>query len=235
MIRGRTGFGLLLALLALIFAALIALGIWQVHRLHWKEALIARVDARVTAPPSPAPGPAQWRDINAKRAEYRHVRVTGRYRSGSDTLVQAATDLGSGFWVLTPFESRRGFTVLVNRGFVPDRKAVTTPGGQRTITGLLRITEPGGGFLRSNHPGEDRWYSRDVAAIARTRGLGTVAPYFIDADKGQDDASGPVGGLTVIRFPNNHLVYAITWFGLALMTLAGTALLIRERFRPQKD
>ena len=85
------------------------------------------------------------------------------------------------------------------------------------MTGLLRLSEPGGGFLRSNDPRADRWYSRDVAAIAARRGLGTTVPYFIDADAADTVRSGPVGGLTVVRFPNNHLAYAITWFILALM------------------
>jgi surfeit locus 1 family protein len=85
------------------------------------------------------------------------------------------------------------------------------------LTGLLRISEPGGGFLRANDPGHDRWYSRDVAAIAASRHIDAIAPYFIDAGASADPAALPVGGLTVIAFPNNHLVYALTWFGLAIM------------------
>ncbi|GGO91049.1 SURF1 family protein [Stakelama pacifica] len=234
MTRSRIGFAFLLALLALAFAGFVALGIWQVHRLHWKEALIARVDSRVTAPPVPAPPPREWPDVTAGNAEYRHVRLTGHYIRGRDTLVQASTDLGSGFWVLTPFKSDRGFVALVNRGFVPDRESIAAPSGEQQVTGLLRIAEPGGGFLRSNDPAADRWYSRDVAAIAKARGLGRIAPYFIDADRNANDDKGPVGGLTVIRFPNNHLSYAITWFVLAIMTIIGAAVLIRERFRSQK-
>ena len=91
------------------------------------------------------------------------------------------------------------------------------------MTGLLRITEPHGGFLHDNDPAHDRWYSRDVEAIAQARGLSRVAPYFIDADAapaGPDDrgsSPGPIGGLTVIAFRNDHLLYAITWFSLALL------------------
>jgi surfeit locus 1 family protein len=88
------------------------------------------------------------------------------------------------------------------------------------LTGLLRVTEPRGAFLRHNDPAADRWYSRDVAAIAAARGIPKVAPYFIDADRSADPAALPVGGLTIIAFPNNHLLYALTWFGLAAM-LAG--------------
>jgi surfeit locus 1 family protein len=93
------------------------------------------------------------------------------------------------------------------------------------VTGLLRLSEPGGGFLRPNDPRSDRWYSRDVAAIAASRGLDRVAPYFIDLERAPDEAGLPIGGLTVVTFPNNHLVYAVTWGILALMAAAGTAFL----------
>jgi surfeit locus 1 family protein len=88
------------------------------------------------------------------------------------------------------------------------------------LSGLLRISEPGGGFLRDNDPLHNRWFSRDVGAIAAAHGLYNVAPYFVDADRAQDPAGAPdhpVGGLTVISFHNTHLVYAFTWYALALM------------------
>jgi surfeit locus 1 family protein len=201
---------------------LLALGIWQVERRAWKLDLIERVDSRVHAVPVPAPGPSDWPRINASDDAYRHVRVAGRYLATPDTLVKAVTELGPGYWVLTPFRTSDGFTVLVNRGFVPEEaKHNSAPAlTDTTVTGLLRVTEPKGGFLRTNDPAADRWFSRDVTAIAKARGLEGAAPYFIDADASDNSTSLPVGGLTVVTFPNNHLVYALTWFGLALM-LAG--------------
>jgi len=93
------------------------------------------------------------------------------------------------------------------------------PSGEVTVTGLLRISEPHGGFMRANQPALGRWYSRDVAAIARARGLPSVAPYFIDADAHPNAGGWPRGGLTVVRFTNSHLAYALTWFVLAKMSL----------------
>jgi surfeit locus 1 family protein len=139
--------------------------------------------------------------------------------------------------VLTPFDTARGFTVLVNRGFVPPghrdpaTRAAGQVAGETIVTGLLRITEPKGTLLRSNDPAHDRWYSRDVAAIARVRGLHNVAPYFIDADKAALPPNAPLGGLTIVHFRNAHLQYAITWFALALLTLIGSGLLIRYEWR----
>jgi surfeit locus 1 family protein len=214
------------AALALIFAlGFIGLGTWQVERRSWKLALIEQVERRIQAPAVAAPGPDRWASVNAADDAYRHVSVTGIFIDDAETLVQAATELGAGFWVLTPLRSTDGSTVLVNRGFVPPERREPASHGAGTsvrpvtVTGLLRITEPGGGFLRHNDAAANRWYSRDVAAIASARGLRQVAPYFIDADADpKASTAAPIGGLTVVAFPNNHAVYAITWYTLALMS-----------------
>jgi len=215
--------------LVLVEVLLIGLGVWQLVRRVDKLALIDRVEARVAAMPVAAPGPVDWPRISASTDAYRHVRVSGRFLHGEETLVQAVTEAGPGYWVMTPLASDDGFTVLVNRGFVPgDRRDQATRGagsigGSVAVTGLLRISEPGGGFLRANDPSAGRWYSRDVAAIAARHGLGAVAPYFIDADASPNPGGWPLGGLTVIVFPNNHLVYALTWFSLAAGLAIGIA------------
>lgn len=211
--------GLLAALFFIVFTGL---GVWQVQRLAWKTRLIAAVDARTQMVATSAPGPAAWARITRDGDAYRRVAADGAYLRGRDTLVQAVTDLGPGFWVMTPMQTEAGFIVLVNRGFTPDRMAAAPPPpGRQTVHGLLRITEPGGGFLRKNAPSTDRWYSRDVAAIAAQRSVKHVAPYFIDADRSAAGPDWPRGGLTVVRFPNSHLAYALTWFTLAGLTVAG--------------
>lgn len=235
--RSTLKFVLLLSLCTICCAGFIALGIWQVERLGWKLALIDRVNARVHATPMPAPGPDAWPTITAKRDSYRHVTALGHYLNDRETLVDANTDYGPGFWVLTPFTTKRGFTILINRGFVPpEHRAAKSRTdseitGETRVTGLLRMTEPAGTLLRHNDPSTGRWYSRDVAAIAKARGLGPIAPYFIDAERRQLPQDAPVGGLTIIHFRNAHLQYAITWFGLAVMMVVGGALLIRDQRR----
>lgn len=211
--------------LAVVVAVLTGLGVWQVQRRAWKHDLIARVAQRIHAPPRAAPGPEAWSAFNRRDDEYRAVRVSGYYLPGRDTFVQAVTELGGGYWVLTPLRADGGFTVLINRGFLPielHKSLPSAPIGPVTVTGLLRVSEPGGGFLRDNQPTEDRWYSRDVVAIAAARHLPGAAPYFVDA-RGSGAGGWPRGGLTVVQFPDNHLVYAMTWFGLALL-VAGFAI-----------
>ena len=198
----------------------------------WKLDLIQRVNARVHAPPQQPPPRAQWAAVDTQRDEYRRVRASGVLLNDRETLVQALTEQGAGWWLMTPLRTEQG-VVLINRGFVPpERKAASTrrlsgPPGQFTITGLLRLSEPRGGFLRANDPASGRWYSRDVAAIARARQLQDVAPFFIDADATPNPGGYPVGGLTVVRFRNTHLVYALTWFALSGLSAFGALLVVR--------
>lgn len=231
----------LLVGLALAFIGFVALGSWQLERRTWKLALIERVEAQLQAAPVEAPGPAgsssSW-DRIGRDDEYRRVRISGRFRHHLETCTQAVTVRGPGCWVLTPLETGDGWMLLINRGFVdaaqrdPATRAAGQPDGVVAIDGLLRLSEPRGGFLRRNDPVQGRWYSRDVVAIAAARGLPVdrVAPYFVDA--GSSVPGGPIGGLTVVRFRNSHLVYALTWYGLAALSLGGTWLALRQFVSP---
>ncbi|PTR35422.1 surfeit locus 1 family protein [Luteibacter sp. OK325] len=243
--RGVFVLGLLAVFGVVVFIGFVALGTWQVHRRAWKHDLIARVDTRVHATPVDAPGRGQWPQVSAANDEYRRVKLTGSFLQDKSVRVRASTELGMGSWLLTPLRTLSGDIVIVNRGFVSTTwcagKAICTPGpiGTTTISGLLRISEPKGAFLQKNDPSGDRWFSRDVAAIAASKGLAGAAPYFIDADAASSPGrgegnDGPVGGLTVIAFPDNHLSYAITWFALALLTLVGGWVVWKDQRRKHR-
>ena len=236
--RSRAAFAALLALLLAAALGFAALGTWQVRRLAWKEALIARVDARIRATPAPIPGRAEWPTLTRDAAEYRRVLVQGRFDPQRQVTVTASTELGAGYWVLTPMHLDDGTVLLVNRGFVPpDQRAEAAPpaAGEVQVVGLLRWTEPAGGFLRHNDPAQGRWYSRDVQAIAAALGLPRpVAPFFVDAQAVQGEGGGwPRPGLTVVRFPNNHLGYALTWFAMAAACVAMAVYVLRDDRRPR--
>lgn len=233
---------------ALMFAGFVALGVWQLERRAWKLDLIERVDQRVHAPAVIAPSPDEWPQVNVAADEYRRVTATGTFLHDRETLVQATTALGGGYWVLTPLRAADGSVLLVNRGFVPpesrDRatRSANEPTGETTVVGLLRMSEPGGSFMRKNDPAANRWYSRDVQAIATARGLTLVAPYFVDAEPAQragaasaGNGNQPVGGLTVIEFPNSHLTYAVTWFALALMIACAAWYVGRDELRLRRN
>lgn len=222
---------LLLPALCMFCAVLFTgLGLWQVERRSWKLDLIARVDERIHAPAVAPPSSESWATLPPRSVEYRRVAATGKFLHDQETLIDALTERGPGWWVVTPLQTDSNI-ILVNRGFVPPDRAAprTRTAGQMAgpvrVEGLVRLSEPGGRFLRPNRPDENRWFSRDVAAIARARQLGNVASYFIDAGPAPNPGRLPIGGMTVVQFRNTHLIYALTWFGLAALSLTGLVLL----------
>jgi surfeit locus 1 family protein len=224
-----------LLLAAAGIAGFVVLGTWQLHRRAWKLDLIERVQARLAAPTVPAPASSEWPRMSAARDEYRRVALEGTFLRDRETLVHATTALGMGYWVMTPLRRDDGSVVFVNRGFVPP-EGRTRSGrddgatGRVSITGLVRMSEPAT-LLRSNDAAADRWSTRDVERIGAARGLAEVAPYFVDAEASAASAgaSAPVAGLTVVSFPNNHLAYALTWYGLAVLVCAATVVGFRAR------
>lgn len=205
-------------------ALLLSLGIWQLHRLQWKEALIARIAERTTASPQPLPDPAAWRSLHPASYEYEHVTVRGRFDNSKEVRVFYTAGPGNdgpGYLLLTPLQLPSGAIVIVNRGFVPS--ALATPSarpqseidGEVTVTGLMRAPQPRNLFTPADDPARGLYFSRDPKPIAAHFGLTRVAPFIIDADRTATAGGWPKGGLTTINIPNNHMEYALTWFGLA--------------------
>ncbi len=218
----------ILCLAALIFVSLLGLGTWQVQRLGWKLELIERVETRAFGEPVAAPLEPVTEEDHA------YLRVTtqeGVFMHDLSQRVKALTELGAGSWLMTPLQTDTRI-IWVNRGFVPTGGRLTqTPSAPATVTGLLRITEPGGTVLEKNDPAAGRWYSRDVVALSEDAGLGRTADYFIDADHTGAEDDWPRGGLTQVAFRNSHLSYALTWYAMALLFLGGMVYAVRDRLR----
>lgn len=223
--RQRLPWGLLIAsLIALII--LLGLGTWQVERLQWKEALIASTQERIHEPPLPL---AEMEKIYREKGsvEYLPVTVSGTFMHQGERHFLATYEGKPGFNVYTPLMLEDGRFVLVNRGFVPYEKKdpQTRLDGQLdgpvTITGLARdpLSAKPGYFLPDNDVAKNIFYWKDWSAMAESAdipSLDDAVPFFIDADNKPNFGGLPVGGVTIIDFPNNHLQYAVTWYGLAL-------------------
>jgi len=217
-------FAAILGLLAI--GALIALGTWQVQRLHWKEGLLASIDQRTHSAPLPL-AEVETLYRTSGDVDYIPVTATGVFHHAGERHFLATWQGQSGFYVYTPFEVAGGGLIFVNRGFVPyDRKsAATRPEGQVegevTISGLARNPLEGkpSWILPNNDPDKNVFYWKDREGMARSAGLRSaerIVPFFIDADATPNPGGLPVGGVTLIDMPNNHLQYAVTWYGLAL-------------------
>ena len=212
-------------------AILLALGVWQLERKAWKDSLIAQIEARAHGEPGEIAPEAQWPEWRAVEDEFRRVRLTGALLHHKEVPVHGlmSAQRGSpvqGFYIFTPLRLASGAIVMVNRGFVPGdlrdpaRRDETSLAGPVTVTGLVRAPETRGWFMPENRPERDDWFTRDLAAMARARSLERMAPFWIDLDPVPTATGWPRSGQTRLAIPNNHLGYALTWFGIAL-TLVG--------------
>jgi surfeit locus 1 family protein len=221
----------LLALCGL--AILIGLGVWQLDRKAWKDNLIATLTARLAADPvAGVPPRDQWQTLDRAQLEFRRVTVPVEFLNDQEALVYTAGSAlrpdvkGLGYWVFTPARLPGGSVVVVNRGFVPgDRKAPATRragqvSGSVDIVGILRWPDEKNMFTPNDEPQHNIWYVRDPAVIGPAKNWGTVAPFFIDLESPEPPGGLPRAGRVELRLSDNHLQYALTWFGLAL-TLVG--------------
>jgi len=212
---------------AVIIVTLVALGNWQMRRLTWKLDLIEAVETRAFAPPVAAPN-------TGAVLEYQRVYLEGTYLHDDSLRIKAVTDLGPGYWLLTPLDGSEHIT-WVNRGFLPtglDGGRITQPAGPQRVEGLLRLPKSKGTWLEKNDPGAGRWFSADLHAMNHTLGLPARTSYFVDADHTDVSHTWPRGGLTQVSFRNNHLSYALTWYAMALLLAAMISFVIYQRVNP---
>jgi surfeit locus 1 family protein len=218
--------------LVLVVAGLLAgLGFWQLERLAWKEGLVALVQERMNEPSAPIPSAADWPGLDVSAWSYRRASATGTFDASKTVRVYAVLSDqkgrydGPGYWILAPLALSGGGTVIVNRGFAPEQFAdlenlkAATPAGEVTIAGLVREPETRNAFTPADAPEKALFFARDPGPIAGALGLRNAAPFTLDADAGPSGAV-PQGGETRVAFPNRHLEYALTWFGLSATLVA---------------
>ena len=240
----RLRLAILLTAAAATFATLVSLGTWQLHRLAWKEGLIARVEANLEAPPASIEA-ARRMVREGEDIEFRPVRLSGQFLPG-EAHYFATWKSTPGWFVYAPLRLADGTTLMVNRGFVPHAlKDPSTrpdhlPEGTVTFDGLLRSApaQKPNVFVNNNDLGKNvfHWKSLNQMATAAIGDKpGQLERFFVDAGaEAPTGPRGPVGGVTRIAFPNNHLGYAITWYGLAaaLLGVLGFSLFSRRARAP---
>lgn len=219
-------------LMLALAATCVWLGNWQMHRLGEKEALIAAVDQRLGAAAIPVPTEDKWAGLDLETLNFQNVSLTGSFRYNQTvTVFTSLADArgpasGPGYWVVTPFVLTTGGTVFVNRGFVPQdyQEAAVTDGEgddvQVTISGLLRPGEKAGFMTPGPNMSDRIEWVRDPARLAEMvdPALAPFAPFYVDLPAGPKGEL-PQGGETIVEFPNNHLGYAYTWYGFAIVAV----------------
>jgi surfeit locus 1 family protein len=214
------------------FVILCGLGVWQLDRKAWKEDLIARLHARLSRAPQDLPPRSSWPQLHQDGEEFRRVVFPAEFLDGEEALVYTAGSplrpdvKGPGYWVFAPARLAGGSIVLVNRGFVPPerkdpaQRSDGTPHGVVDVVGVMRWPEVRGAFTPADEPKKNIWFLRDSKSIADFKKWATAAPFYIDEEEPAPAGGWPKPGKLEVRLPDNHLEYAITWFGLAL-ALAG--------------
>lgn len=220
-------------LLLIIPISTFGLGTWQVKRLQWKKGLIKDLESRTTEPVRDLPENID--ELRSKFLEYRRVLVQGTFDHAEEihlaprSLNEGAHGGGSlgrkpksGAQIITPFEiSGTGQRILVNRGWVPmdkirpEKRQEGQIKGETSLVGFIRQGEKRQPFQAKNNPENNKWYSRDVDAMAEVTGS---LPILVDADAASTIPGGPRGGQTRVYLRNEHLQYIITWYSLSAFT-----------------
>jgi surfeit locus 1 family protein len=202
-----------------LLAALIALGVWQMQRLHWKLGLIAEMNAHLQAAPMSLDDILK---LPQQDAQYRRVALDGRFENARESYFFTATDEGySAYHVVTPFELHDGRLLFVDRGLVPPalRNPQSRPAsllkGEQHVVGVWRVPDAPGFFTPAPDLRNRVWYSHNIEGIAKALAIKPAAPVIVEADATPVPGGWPRGGQTVVSLPNDHLQYAFTWFLMA--------------------
>lgn len=229
--RSRLFWPALLTIVGTIVLCL--LGNWQLTRMSEKRAFIERLEAQAAGAPADMPATASWASLDPARLDLTRVAASGVFIDSGFAGVRTTIASGgpgtrqlSGFgrWIFQGFRLGDGGVILVNRGFVPESRLgeIKPATGAATVTGYLRAAEMRGSFTPDDLPAQREFYTRDPLAIAASLGIGPAAPFYLEAER-QGDGLIPPAGVDakelIDRIPDNHLQYALTWFGLALTML----------------
>ena len=249
MTAAKNGPGVIVTTLVVLICVgiLASLGVWQLNRKVWKVNLIAAMNARLDAPPQPLPPPSAWNKLTQSADEFRPVRFSAEFIPGQEALVYTPGSplrpdvKGPGYWVFAPARLPGGGTVIVDRGFVPlDRKDVGTreaavPKGTVDVVGVLRWPEERNAFTPREEANGNVWFAREIAPMSTRGHWDAAAPFYVDQEAPVPPGGWPKPGKLQVRLRDDHLQYALTWFGLAagLIGVYGWWLLGRVRIRRQ--
>ncbi|MBI1274030.1 MAG: SURF1 family protein [Alphaproteobacteria bacterium] len=204
-------------------AVLLVLGFWQLQRMQWKHDLVARIAVQMQEAPHELRFPLAG-DLHA--LEYRRATVSGVFMHDREIFLAARSLRGQiGYQVVTPMQTLDNHYILINRGWVPldaMQPASRAEGqivGPATVTGVVRLPRPRSWFQADNRPADNFWFWLDMPAIEQHASIAGLAPVILEADATGNPGGLPVGGQTRLDFPDNHFVYAITWFSLAIVLL----------------
>jgi surfeit locus 1 family protein len=245
--RSAAGLGILTLVMVVL---LTGLGLWQLQRRVEKHALIAALTERIAAAPQALPPLSQWSTLTPAHDEFRRVQFSAILEARPDAMVYSAgsalrSDIsGPGTWAFVPARLPGGETVVVNAGFIQntmqDRaqqdRAVArlVTGAPLDMTGYIRFPESPGTLTPAPNAAARLWFVRDHRAMAKALEWGEVAPFYIDLESPVPQSGIPKPGPLDVHLKDDHLQYAITWFGLAVVVVVAFAVWARGHGRTRE-
>jgi surfeit locus 1 family protein len=244
--RGRSSFGLGIVTLV-ILAVLLGLGFWQLQRRTQKHLLIAALTERFAGAPQPLPLSQQWPSLTPDHDEFRRVTFSATYDAKPDAMVYSSgsavrTDIsGPVTWAFLPAKLPDGSTVVINAGAVQNtmqdraqqdravQRLIT--GAPVTLTGYLRFPEAAGALTPHDDVAKRLWFTRDQRAMGQALNWGNIAPFYIDLEAPVPASGIPKPGPLEVQLKDDHMQYAVTWFGLAGAVLIAFGVWLRGQRR----
>jgi surfeit locus 1 family protein len=212
-----------------MLTVLIALGTWQIYRLHWKQGILAQIATAEGGPPVP---------LGPNPAPYAKVSATGRFRF--DLAAQYGSEVRDtrsgptiGTYQIVPLERPGVPVILVNRGWIPQKREtpLDDPSGEVTVIGYVRPGDTSGWFSAADDPAGRQFFTLDPHVIATAIGESDVLPFVLVALGPAAANAYPMPADHLPRPPNNHLSYVITWYGLALSLIVVFVVWMRKALR----
>ena len=238
--RGRGGLLIPAAVALAALAVLLGLGTWQLERKAWKESLIAKLERRLNDAPVALPPPAQWAAMTPDDWEFTRVRARVTFYPVRDAMVYTPNspirdDVKSpGYLVFVPVRLADGSQIVINRGLVPGRDYPQGEGTQE-IVGAIRWPEPSSRWI-ADHDDSDAsiWYVKNPKLMAEVKRWGDVPPFYIEQESPEPSGGLPHPARLNPTLRNDHLQYAITWFGLAAVLVVMFAVWLARRRREER-
>ncbi len=220
---------------AISLAILLALGVWQVKRLAWKNALIADYDKAITAEPVSL-DVALEQFLAGKRIDGMKVKATGHFAAREPLRLLTSSSTGPAWELIHGFELDSTSAVLVDRGKIDHGKTLPlSTGATVEIIGHIVWHDQGRGFFDvENQPDANQWYWWDVLAMTNQFSATHLNPNYVVVHliAGSPGSEGLEVDAPKASLRNNHLGYAITWFGLAAALLVMTGVFVARIRKP---
>jgi surfeit locus 1 family protein len=209
----------------IVFLILLSFGTWQIKRLFWKEALIERY--LLQSQSNPIKDPIQLKNKNVE--EFKATEISGSFLHKKEIYITGKTFEGNaGFHVITPFKLIDNSIILVNRGWVsesyrdPEKRKFSLIKDNIVLEGIIRYPQKKGYFVPENDGEKGFWFTikpQEIFNFIKLKANNLIENYYIDALRQGKKLTLPIGITGKPRLRNQHLSYAITWYGLALSLL----------------